>query len=194
MITIYALCEPDTEIVRYVGKAKDLPQRLRTHRWEAKCLRTHKANWLRSLTAPPTVIILENVSEDEWDSAERYWIAEMRRRGFDLTNHALGGQTSPVEGVGHTEETKQKLRDIALSRGARPPSRSGTRASDETRKKLSVLAKARGCKPPPRGGWNKGLKMSAEAVEANRRSHKGIPWSPARRAAQERRRLAVVGG
>jgi ribosomal protein L32 len=40
-------------------------------------------------------------------------------------------------GTHHTEETKQKLRDIAKRRNYTPPSQKGHKASDETKMKLS---------------------------------------------------------
>jgi predicted GIY-YIG superfamily endonuclease len=60
-VTIYALCDPDSLAVRYVGKANDMRARIRSHRHEAKSqkFRTRKANWLRSLGGrDPVVMIL----------------------------------------------------------------------------------------------------------------------------------------
>lgn len=163
MVTIYALCEPGTHIVRYVGKAIDLPSRIRCHGAEVRNpkFRTRKVNWLRSLKgAAPVVKVLCLVSEESWSDAERFWIAEMRDRGCDLTNYANGGQTSPVEGKGHTEATKAILRAKAIASGRRPPSQKGTVASEHTRRKLSDASKRRGAVPPPMGGWNKGVRQT----------------------------------
>lgn len=126
-ITIYALCDPFTKERRYIGKARDLNARIRSHRWEAQSgrLHTRKVNWLRSLGCDPFVEILEVCAEKDWQEIERRWIAEARTQGLDLTNYADGGQTSPVEGKGHTEATKQKCRESALRWGAKPPSRKG---------------------------------------------------------------------
>ena len=126
-VTIYALCDPDTKECRYVGKANDLPSRIRCHRWEARSsqLHTRKVNWLRCLSCEPIVEILQVADSGSWQDIERQWISEMRNQGNNLTNYADGGQTSPVEGIGHTEETKTKLREKALERGCQPPSRAG---------------------------------------------------------------------
>lgn len=162
-VTIYALCDPDSLAVRYVGKANNMRSRINSHRWEAKSSKIHtrKANWLRSLKGrEPVIMILAVVKHDEWAEAERYWIAEMRNRGSDLTNYADGGQTSPVEGKGHTEETKLKLSKNAIARGCRPPSQKGIVATSDTRKKLSEACRARNARPPERGGWNKGVKKT----------------------------------
>ncbi len=159
-VTIYSLSDPITGECRYVGKANDLASRIRCHRWEMNNpkFHTHKVNWLRSLGgAEPVVAVLVMADADKWQDAERYWIAEMRRRGCRLTNFSDGGQTSPVEGKGHSEATKKKLRELALQRGCRPPSQKGAIVSDATRAKQSASSKKRNAAPPPMGGWNKGI-------------------------------------
>jgi hypothetical protein len=84
----------------------------------------------------------------------------MKRRGSDLTNYADGGQTSPVEGMGHTEQSKQKMRSAALKNGAKPPSRKGVVTSDEIKNKLRNTHIERGTKPPAMGGCNKGVRLT----------------------------------
>jgi len=160
--TIYCLKDPTTDAVRYVGKTNDLPARLRSHRWERRNLKlqNRKVRWLRTLTQEPLVEVLEVVDMNSWADRERYWIKRFRDEGADLTNFADGGQTSPVEGRGHTEETKAKLRTSALARGIRPPSRAGQPVSAITRAKLRDAAIKRGAKPPPMGGWNKGQEQT----------------------------------
>ena len=139
------------------------------------------------LPSEPTVEILEETNSDNWQSAERQWIEQMRKQGANLTNFADGGQTSPVEGKRHTEESKEKMRIAALRNGAKPPSRKGQIASIELKERLRISALRRGVVPPPMGGWNKGKKMSEEFCEKNRLGHIGIAWSTARWAAQEKR-------
>lgn len=161
-VMIYALKDPGTSEIRYIGKANDLQARMREHRWEAKSsgLQTHKVRWLRTLDGDPIVKVLEVCTTENWAERERFWIKRFRRGGVRLTNIADGGQTSPVEGRGHTEETKAKCRAAAIRNGAIPPSRIGQLVSEGTRLKLSQAAIKRGAKPPPTGGWNKGQKKT----------------------------------
>jgi len=162
-VSIYALCEPDSLEIRYVGKAIDLEARMRSHAHESKSLKFHtrKVNWLRSLgTDAPVVKVLAVVSRDNWEEEERYWIAKLRKQGCDLTNFADGGQTSPVEGKGHSEKTKAILSQKAKARGDVPPSRKGIVTSQKTKDKLSAAHKKNNHRPPLTGGWNKGTKKS----------------------------------
>lgn len=163
MPVIYALCDPFTKAVRYVGKANDLVSRMRGHKWESRNgdIRTRKANWLRSLNAEPLIKILEEVSLEHWERAERWWIKQMRESGEDLVNFAEGGQTSPVEGIGHSEISKEKMRAAAIRNHAIPPSRKGVKVTDEQKLKLSATHKKLRTRPPSSGGWNKGTRKTA---------------------------------
>ena len=195
IVVIYALCDPDTLEYRYVGATNNVESRLRCHRWEVKSskLHNHKINWLRSLSKDPVVEILQKVDSLIWQQAEIWWIAQMRQYGARLTNYADGGQTSPVAGKGHTEETKIKCREASIRLGLKPPSRKGIPPPNkgipptlETRARISDALKGH-------IAWNKGKVMSAESIEKNRLGHLDKPWSLARREAQNRR-MGVLGG
>lgn len=162
-VMIYALCDPKTEAIRYIGKANNLQRRMACHKYEAMSTSntTWKAKWLRSIGCKPLVKVLEEVPFERWEEVERRWIAEARRAGAELTNYADGGETSPVEGKGHTEEAKVKMRMAALKNGIRPPSRKGVLVSEETRMKCKAAHLRRGTVPPPMGGWNKGIRKQA---------------------------------
>jgi hypothetical protein len=59
MITVYALVDPESHLVRYVGQTTDVIKRYREH-----CSgKSHTGDWVRSLTAPPQLVILETVSD-----------------------------------------------------------------------------------------------------------------------------------
>lgn len=107
---IYALKEPDTGEIRYIGKANDPKQRLRGHVSEARKRpgKTHKIDWIASLLEKgerPILDILDEVSEDLWESAEMGYIHWHRTIGCDLVNGTSGGDG--LRGI--SEETKEKI-------------------------------------------------------------------------------------
>lgn len=95
--TIYALIDPTTRQCRYVGKTgqKNPRARLRAHinRACADPGARHCASWISGLLRQgyePEMMELEKVVSD-WEEAERFWIANMRFLGADLTNMTVGG-------------------------------------------------------------------------------------------------------
>lgn len=92
---IYALTDPDTGDVRYVGKTNDLAGRLRRHILPSalakRCRRTNWLNWLLKAGKMPCITLLEEVSQDRWKERECYWIAFYRGIGAQLVNTAEGG-------------------------------------------------------------------------------------------------------
>jgi hypothetical protein len=117
MIIIYALCEPDTGEVRYVGKAKDLKKRIKWHKKEKGS--TRKCRWLQSLASrglEPLAVVLAEVSDGSWRDCERAWIAYYRQLGCDLCNHTDGG-----DGLNNPDqETRSKISAITKSRMSCP--------------------------------------------------------------------------
>lgn len=95
MITyIYSLTDPNTFLVRYVGKSNKPKRRLCSHITRSKELKNHIGNWVRSLLnkgQKPILNILEKVDESVWQEAERKWIKYYRDLGNDLTNFTDGG-------------------------------------------------------------------------------------------------------
>lgn len=103
---IYALLDPRTEAVRYVGWSFDSKRRLKGHLRDKS--KTHKACWIRSLLAlglEPKMTILET-GTGNWASQERWWIAKSRFYGADLTNATDGGDG--VSGMIWSDEAKQR--------------------------------------------------------------------------------------
>jgi hypothetical protein len=94
---VYALCEPlSPDCVRYVGKAENLQRRIANHLIPSNLRRKrHVTVWLASLVKQglrPVVKVLQEIDSGDMDEAERFWIAEMRAAGFDLTNATDGGE------------------------------------------------------------------------------------------------------
>lgn len=109
-VFIYALRDPQTEAIRYVGKTINTKKRLTAHINEKGERR--KNRWLRSLNCEPTLYILEKTSHQDWKNRERWWIKYCREMGCDLTNHTDG-----VDGLhGASLETRAKLSVLMTQR------------------------------------------------------------------------------
>jgi hypothetical protein len=152
-VKIYALVDPRDDRVRYVGKTrKTLPARLALH-LESPTNRSMAA-WFaelaRALLAPAPVV-LEFVSDDEWQAAERGWIHWFRERGQllnidpggdhrDRTGRArgtfVGTYVPPQPGAGRSgpEALRPVLRDGSLWDRLRHPMRAPSLEGKRTRK------------------------------------------------------------
>jgi hypothetical protein len=95
--SIYALIDPRTDEVRYIGKAKDPARRLRDHLQPSQISRhrSHKNSWLKGLLAAghePQLLILDSeITAEDVDNAERLWISLYRVWDATLTNGTDGG-------------------------------------------------------------------------------------------------------
>ena len=93
-VTIYTLSDPDTGEVRYVGKANNAENRLKSHLRDSLTRKSPLYSWVRKLTAKgksPTMQVLRVVDEVDWCEAEREAIACYRIAG-GLLNIADGGE------------------------------------------------------------------------------------------------------
>jgi hypothetical protein len=120
--TIYALCDPKTKEIRYIGKTvSQLNIRLSQHITASKKGRkNHLHCWIRSLSEKPIIIPIETVSYEQDGETEKRIIAEYRANGYDLVNESDGGEGQ--KGYHHTEETKEKIRLWGIGRKMPPKS------------------------------------------------------------------------
>lgn len=103
MVFIYALIDPFTFKVRYIGKTINLKQRYSRQMSERS--NTHRCNWIKSLAEKgkkPTQVVLQELSDDEdWQAAEIKWIAIAKKYGWNLVNGTDGGDgVTNVSGEG----------------------------------------------------------------------------------------------
>lgn len=119
---IYALLDPRTDEVRYIGMTRDLPRRMRHYRQGAlRKPRTAVLKWLVSLgglRAQVSYRVVEEVSLDVLAEREQYWTAEFRAKSDRLLNISDGG-----DGVTHTPEVRRKMSERAKARWADPDRR-----------------------------------------------------------------------
>lgn len=93
MVEIYGLYDPETNALRYVGKANDSKDRLRRHLREWR-RRSPLYSWIGALAKrglKPVVKVLSIVPESEWEHEERRQIFEARLTNTKLLNLADGG-------------------------------------------------------------------------------------------------------
>lgn len=92
-VEIYGLFDPDTDALRYVGKANDSQQRLKTHLWDSPRSNRPVCRWIAGLLKDgkaPVMRVLEVCKPDEWEEAEKRLI-EAHRKVAKLLNLADGG-------------------------------------------------------------------------------------------------------
>jgi hypothetical protein len=141
---IYALLDPRTDAVRYVGWSFNAKRRLKNH-LKVDGKHTHKANWIRSLLAlglKPQLKILET-GTGNWADQERWWIAKSRFYGADLTNDTDGGEGT----VGHrpTEEWKRQHSAFMIGKQYSKDSKRTQEWKDQSSLRLLGNQHSKGC-------------------------------------------------
>jgi hypothetical protein len=90
-VYLYALKDPITQEVRYVGQSNQPLRRLAEHLTDHQNNQA-KAAWiedLRSQNKEPLIEILEEVQGKDTPEREVWWIAHYQWQGHHLTNHSL---------------------------------------------------------------------------------------------------------
>jgi hypothetical protein len=110
---IYALTDPRSGLVRYVGQSSIGMKRPGRHRQPGYLRhdRGHKGNWIRKLNRLGLaygVQVLELLpNAEELDAAEKHWISAFRLCGSPLVNLTDGGDGR--RGYVMSQETKDKI-------------------------------------------------------------------------------------
>lgn len=148
MITIYALTDPRTKAIRYIGKSIRVKGRYLDHLNDKS--KTHKTNWITSLRRiglKPGLLILQELDDNaDWQSVERDWIKIAKDNKWDLVNSTDGGDgVLNVSGEGalkmkltwvgrkHKPESLEKMRLANI----------GKKKSEESKMLMSKIMKGR---------------------------------------------------
>lgn len=109
---IYALVDPETKQIRYIGKTVSGMKRPRDHSKPSELKRnTHKTHWIRTLIEkglkPEIIVLQHHESKEELNQSEQDWIARYKELGSPLTNATEGGEGNV--GWKPNNDTKQKM-------------------------------------------------------------------------------------
>lgn len=172
---IYALKEPDTGEIRYIGKANEPNKRFVFHICNREKEKCHRANWISFLMGQnkkPVLEILDEVPVEHWQQWEVAWIEFFRGQGCNLVNNTPGG-----EGLGSGElhpsfgrpapNKGKKTGKPAWNRGLSPSLETRKKQSESHVGKVLSLDTRRKMSQTHQGhiGYNKGFKMSSETRE-----------------------------
>lgn len=167
---IYALCEPGTRTIRYIGKTINLAARFGAHLKTSVKQKNHLGNWLRSLGGGiPNLMTLCEVPDEEGSTEEIRYIKSARMLGFWLVNATDGGEGMPNP----SPETRAKM----------SAARRGLARSPETCAKLSAA-------------WTPERKVAEAArktgvpLPVEIREKIAVSWTPERKEAH---RLLMTG-
>lgn len=109
---IYTLSDPNTGLVRYIGKTNNIRKRLSSHLSNNHLSSsTKKNNWIISLlrnSQIPVIEMLDEVNSEDIDFYEKFYISLFRSWGFDLLNGTDGGDGYDWTGKNHKDISKLK--------------------------------------------------------------------------------------
>jgi DNA-directed RNA polymerase specialized sigma24 family protein len=153
IVCIYALIDPRTDEVRYVGKTVNLQERMWNHCAPKRLARSKawKDRWIAQLIAVglhPRVLVLEEADPDDWEAVEQRWIRYYRESGARLTNVTDGGEGLHGLKRGPMPEAQRELlRQAKLGRKLSPETREkcaraliGRKWTDQQRAKFMASA------------------------------------------------------
>ncbi len=112
---IYTLSDPETNIIKYVGKTKNPKNRLYRHmsKYNLKESWTSKNKWLLNLknnNLMPVMDIIDTGTIDNIDELEINWISKLKSEGIKLKNETIGGDGFDWTGKKHKYESIEKMK------------------------------------------------------------------------------------
>ena len=114
MVKIYALINPITDKVFYIGKTnRTLCRRLSEHLNFSKKENGYKNNTIKKILKEgkkPIIKLIEEVDLDNWAEREKFYINDYRDKGYNLCNITDGGEPGGnFLCKKHTEHTRLKM-------------------------------------------------------------------------------------
>ena len=192
---IYALIHPLTKEIKYIGKTDRPKIRLREHIKDSQQpgKKNKKEAWIKSLLnkeLKPELVILEKVSQSEWKTKEREWIAKYKDQ---LKNDTKGGDG--IDGHKHSLEALAKMKPSWIKKGQRlSPKTEFKKGHIKTKEwRETISKKLKGYKHSEKSKRNMSIaqkkisKKRAELMKGNQYA-KGVFFSAERRRAISERK------
>jgi group I intron endonuclease len=176
---IYALCEPDTGAIRYIGKSSSGLKRARAHEYAGNLKRSKGLcrNWIVSLhnkgLRPLAEVVEYHTNHADLIEAEKFYISYFRSLGFNLTNMTDGGEGCPGRKL--SKEARERLRQVNLG-NKHSLGKKKAPVSKEVRLRMSERNKLRMKDPAVRQNISNkltGLKQSKETIGKRQRNMVG---------------------
>lgn len=118
-VYIYALRDPDSGDIFYVGKSLNPKTRYRSHFKSARLLSNRllceRVRAMRENGATPLLTILQVSDDNSWRGVERSWIAFLRSKGVILENISPGGDGSNDGHRGPFRDSKERGKRIRIA-------------------------------------------------------------------------------
>lgn len=126
---VYALVDPRSSRIRYVGCSYNPKKRMESQLTEARARRSNpkyakvpdnfppRLRWLTELIDggnSPIVVILEECEYSEWRERENYWIVTLHEAGADLTNIRTSAGFDNIEHENYRRIYRSGNRNIRL--------------------------------------------------------------------------------
>lgn len=140
MHSVYALCDPRTGDIRYIGRAVDIHRRYAQHLLYSS--ERKKKAWLEELKQVglmPTLIILEaNILDVNIAEREMHWIGFYLKRGDNLTNAVMPNPMRKLAVPRRQTKTKIPVRQPEKKADTTNPARIYTIVDAANRFRVSV--------------------------------------------------------
>lgn len=112
---IYTLKDPISKEIRYVGKTKDIKDRLKRHMSDSYLIEswTNKNKWLLNLKNKglnPILEVIDEGNQSNINELEIKWISYYKDLGLDLTNMTNGGDGCDNKGIKRTKSAIEKMK------------------------------------------------------------------------------------
>lgn len=130
---IYALIDPITNEVKYIGKSNNIIQRYKAHINKSRKHQKNKIEWINSLNEnglKPLIFVLDEVPMGESKFWETYWVSQMKTWGYTLFNYTgrygcvflnqtsfKKGNIPANKGKAHSKEAIKKMSENSSTRG-----------------------------------------------------------------------------